>query len=225
MKFNIFKNTSGQTLLESLLAITVIVVGVVSLISLLVNARVSAEASLEEAVAGQIGRETIEAVRFIRDSNWLKREAGLGVNYYDGLRGGSDADDYNGIYAWNPEGSAETAVLFDFTDNSINDDSAIVYQDVMNYYRQSIIPQPGWVDTGFRRWVSLYPICFDTTTGLEYLLTSDGTNCAYDLEVGIQVIVQVQWKGRAGLVHDRLIEDRLYNWKYPEGDDFSDVVF
>ncbi len=214
---------AGQSLIESLVAITIIVVGVVSLVGLLIGSRIQSNITKNEALAVQLGSEPLEAARFVRDSNWLEIEDGnTSVNYYDGLRSGTN---YNGIYRWNRAlADPASAITFQFISSSTEIDSnqAKVYQDVNGFYRQtqSATPPGTWTPTNFRRWVSMYPICYTKGTtpfgGSEYLIENDGNACdPADVEVGVQVISHMRWQDK-GENHDRYFETRLYNWKYAE---------
>lgn len=216
----------GQSLIESLIAITIIIVGVVSLIGLLISSRTQSNLTENEALAVQLGSETLEAARFIRDSNWLEIEDGdTSVNFYDGLRSGTN---YNGVYKWNRLNTdPNTAITFQFISGSsaINSNQAKIYQDANGFYRQvqTATPPGGWTETQFRRWVTIYPICYATGStpfgDYDYILENDGETCADAgvpyVEVGVQVIAHVQWQAQ-GQTHDRYFEERLYNWKYAE---------
>lgn len=217
------RKPSGQTLIESLVAITIIVVGIVSLISLLISSRLQSNITENEALAVELGSEPIEAARFVRDSNWLEIEdGGTTVNYYDGLRSGTI---YNGIYRWNRAvADPASAIAFRFISSStgIDSDQAKVYQDIDGFYRQtqSATPPGSWTSTNFRRWITLYPICYTKGStpfgGTQYIIENDGDACdPADVEVGVQVISHMQWLSR-GQNHDRYFEQRLYNWKYAE---------
>lgn len=216
------RTPSGQSLIESLVAITIIVVGLVSLIGLLISSRTQSNITENEALAVELGSEALEAARFVRDSNWLEIEDGnTTVNFYDGLRSGTN---YNGIYRWNRAlADPAAAITFQFISGSsgIESDAAKMYQDVDGFYRQTqITPPSAWTPTHFRRWVTTYPICYvrgATPFGAnDYLIENDGDACAAgDVEVGVQVIVHMRWEAQ-GSTHDRYFEERLYNWKYAE---------
>lgn len=218
-------NQSGQTLLEALLAIGIIAVGVISLISLLVSLNQTASSTLSQSLATQLAAEGMEAVRFVRDSNWLKAEDGLTSQYYDGLR--SSARDYEGIYLWDPAASTgdDAISLAVLPGEDITSDKAVVYQDASDYYRQSdsATPPAGWTATKFRRWITLYPVCRDATTATtttEQIMTVSGNDCAtifgasYE-EAGLQARVTVQWP-EPGRTVNYIIEEVLYNWKYAQ---------
>lgn len=215
-------NTSGQTVLEAIIAISIIVIGIVSLIALLTTSISASQSSFNESIGIHLAREATEGARYIRDSNWLKIEDGQAVLYSDGLRSGTD---YTAAYIWAaPQTNPDSAIQFNFTDATISDASAQVYTDNNGRYRQSTTPLGTWTETQFRRWVTLYPICFDTSTGIETIISSDGSVCP-DLEIGMQVVAQVQWGERGGTTRNRYVETKLYNWKYPNVDDFPDIVF
>lgn len=222
MKLRICLNNTlpGQTLLEALLAISVILIGVISLISLLIQMRITSAETINEAYATQLGREAIEAARYVRDSNWLKIENGENVTFDTGLRHATAAD-YTAIYTWNPDSTdPDVALQFDFIPNDMSNNVTMVYSDDQGYWRQTTDADvvAGWQTTLFRRFVSFYPICFNTDTETERLLTADNQTCASNEGlVGIQVRVQVDWKNH-GQISSRVFEDRLYNWKYANPD-------
>lgn len=211
---------SGQTLVEVLLSLAIILVGLLSLTSALINIQLTASTAVEESVAIQLGREGVEAARFLRDRNWLEREDGLGTSYYDGLRSSTAVDDYTAIYSWNPpQSDPSAAIRFDFVPNT-SDSSAIVYQSATGLYRQTsstIIPG-AWTPTIFSRFVTLYPICSSDAGLTETFITSDGQDCATtysSTEIGVQAEVTVTWSSR-GTSHTRVITEQLYDWRYAQ---------
>src|SRR3990167_5369955 len=148
----------GQTLIEVLLALAIILVGIVSLISALVNAQITAAASIDSAIALQLAREPIEAARFIRDSNWLKREAGLGANYNDDLVRDNfvDPNDYTAIYTWDPPlADPAFAIQFNFDPDSNTDPLTQIYIGPDGLYRHSPagFPPPTFAATIYSRYV------------------------------------------------------------------------
>lgn len=210
---------NGQTLVEVLLAITVIVIGMVSLVSALINIQASATNSLEEAIAVQLGREVVEGARFIRDSNWLERENGLGSAFSDGLSSSTEADDYTGVYLWNPpQTDPNLAISFSFTADTSSDTQTIVYRNLAGLYRQfTTTPGATWQSTIYQRYVTLYPICSSDGGVTEQVVTMDTRNCSSEYagttQIGVQVQVTIQWTSR-GNTHTRTVEERLYDWRY-----------
>lgn len=62
----------GFTLLEVIVAVSLIVVGVIGVFGLLYIVLVSGQVSSSQLVAAYLAQEGIEIVRNIRDTNWLK---------------------------------------------------------------------------------------------------------------------------------------------------------
>ena len=68
------KNQSGFTLIELLIAIAVFSIGIMAAFTLaLGNWRVDKQ-NYDRVMAGNLAREGIELVRYVRDSNWLKMD-------------------------------------------------------------------------------------------------------------------------------------------------------
>ncbi|MBI2415652.1 MAG: prepilin-type N-terminal cleavage/methylation domain-containing protein [Candidatus Kerfeldbacteria bacterium] len=211
-------NQAGQTLLESLIAIAIILIGLVSLIGLLISINRTTIDAIDQAKALVLAQEAVEAIHSMRDSNWLEREAGFDVDDSDGLRSGTN---YTGVYVWDPTADPLSVAIIGGTD--INHPTAIVYQDANGYYRQNgSSPEPSWTPTIFRRWLTLYPICLDTVTSVELIVSNNGTACSnytsgsgppYQ-EIGFQVVSTVQWTKRG--THSVTDEELLYNWKYAD---------
>lgn len=76
----------GQGLLETIIALGVIIAGTVGTISLLIATMNAGKASRNTEIATNLAREAVEVARNIRDSNWLKIQANeAGVGTFDGL--------------------------------------------------------------------------------------------------------------------------------------------
>jgi hypothetical protein len=67
-----FKSQSGQTLIETLAALFILVMGITSSVGLALYAFSTSSAVTKQIVAAGIAREGVEAVKNIRDMNWLK---------------------------------------------------------------------------------------------------------------------------------------------------------
>lgn len=210
--------THGQTLLESLIAIAIILIGVTSLAGLLVNVISNSRVALAETRATQLAQEALEGARYVRDSNWLKREdgtidstTGRLVDYSKGLRNGSNM---TAIYVWDATSSAtsDAAITFNFTAaTTIDDAAAIVYQNTTSGYFLQTTSTTGLKNTGFRRLVTFQFICFDTVSTTE---TVSSSACGPStIEVGIQVTATIQWVSQ-GAKTQRSFSEKLYNWKY-----------
>lgn len=215
----------GQTLLEVMVSITIMIVGIISLVSLLIATQTTAHLSYQEAIAVQLGREAVEAAHFVRDTNWLERDNGVAAEFDDGLHGSTDPTDYTAIYRWqSSQTDPSQALTFDFTPDTITDATTTLYTDsTTNYYLQKTGTIPGtWEKTAFQRFITFYPICSADAGITESILTTDGQTCAVSypgtLKIGVQVAVVIQWQAN-DLTHARVLEERLYNWKYTEANE------
>src|SRR6056297_883499 len=91
---------SGVTLIESLVAMAIVVVGLVAILSLVLITMSRARISKEQIVATTLAREGLEIVRTVRDTNWLRDidcwgdPDGDGADNYCGLINDYYAVDY-----------------------------------------------------------------------------------------------------------------------------------
>jgi type II secretory pathway pseudopilin PulG len=70
--FTKIKSRRGESLVEVLIAILVLLVGALSTLRLLGSADINNQLTKERVVATNLAREGLEAVRSIRDTNWLR---------------------------------------------------------------------------------------------------------------------------------------------------------
>jgi type II secretory pathway pseudopilin PulG len=66
-----FKKNSGQTLIETIVAIGLLTTGIIGGLSLAITAQGAAEDILNQIIATNLAREGVEVVRNIRDTNWI----------------------------------------------------------------------------------------------------------------------------------------------------------
>lgn len=228
MSRRVHKQTkAGVTILEVVVAIFVIMTGLISALALIFSSILGARFSKNEFIAANLGREAIEVVRQIRDSNWLEIEAGV-------LDSGEwDKDLYKA------DGSIYSAIL-NFNDDNASPDymkwTPIFDQDYLDdieqakvYYR--VNPNGLWVynqfavldgsgdevETQFRRRVTTFPICYlSNNPQTELIIDQNGLTCETlnpaRIKIGLQVKVTLQWS-ESGKTRQVIQEDRLYNWK------------
>ncbi len=216
------RQPAGQTILEVIISAAIITTGIVSLVTLIIYVQSSSRLTYQEAIALGLAQEGIEAARFIRDSNWLEREAGLGTSFNDGLYyyDATGGYDYTAIYVWKTWPPATItpadAITFDFTPDTDADTIVRVYENAQKQYRQS--SSTTWTATPYTRFITLFPICSDDGGATESILTADGQDCASTadpIQIGVQVRVEVSWIN-SGNTLTRVLEERLYDWKYAE---------
>lgn len=194
---NNYKNGAGFTILEVIIAIFLITVGLISVYSAATYLTSSSRISKGKLIASQFAQEGIEAVRNIRDRNWMEERDwrnGLGDNVYIPVFYNAEGD--------NPSGGWSLAV-----DNNPsapeNDDRTRIYaaydSDELLFYFQvsdlSNLPTDpaDYRTTSFRRWIIL-----------EYD-SSDGK---------LKITSRIQWREN-GIPQKFEIVDYLYDWQVP----------
>ncbi|MBI4121987.1 MAG: hypothetical protein HY461_01510 [Parcubacteria group bacterium] len=128
----------GQSLIETTIALGVLITGLAGAITLISFSLRSSGGSLNRLVALHLASEGIEAAANRRDSNYL-----AGNTFNVGLNGGVDQ---NAIAVFDPESGSWT---FDFAPNGLGEDAAVLFRQG-GLYRQSVLPPPG-TSTLFRR--------------------------------------------------------------------------
>lgn len=234
----LFSKKRGQGILEVVIAISVIVVGLVSIMSLVIfNVGVQSY-NHDMLIASNLAREGIEIVRNTRDSNWLTP---IDLEWDDSLflEGENISSDENSFVILNMSGREADNfdyIIFpvgmswdDCTDDNYNydgiswamcrlyfvpvlgDEDYKLYNYGYDFYGDLI---EGSNSTNFYRWININEICMNESDG-EVILDGYEESCEddHDLEkIGIQVISRVGWKNR-GIMRTVEVEERLYNWK------------
>ncbi len=68
------KSQKGFTLAESVIAITLIIIGIVGVLNLVNRSAGFANIASNRLIAANLGQEAIEIVRNVRDSNWVNQK-------------------------------------------------------------------------------------------------------------------------------------------------------
>ncbi len=88
-----FRNSEkGQTLIETMAAVFILVMGITAAVGLAIYAFSTSTNVTKQIIANGLAREGIEAIKTMRDTNWLK--AALATNCYNYQFGTSDASCY-----------------------------------------------------------------------------------------------------------------------------------
>jgi type II secretory pathway pseudopilin PulG len=74
LKQNSLKNQSGQTLIETIVAIFILTMALISGLSLAIFASQASTDSRDKIIATNLAREGLEVVRMLRDTNWLSAQ-------------------------------------------------------------------------------------------------------------------------------------------------------
>lgn len=201
-----YRAKSGQTLLEVLIAITVIAVGLMAIIGLSIGNATAAEESANRTLAANLAREAIEIVKQQRDTNWLSNK-----NFSELF----DAN-YNKAYIKLDAGDP-TQVKWDIIFGNWTLDSnetLISWVEQANgatYYNQSGGGQP----TKFHRLLTIQALCQPVASrGVDFAYTvSNNVACpANNNLIGAQVTVEVKWSRRLGS-GQVTAQTRLFDWR------------
>lgn len=199
--------TSGQTLMEFMVAMLVIVVGLFAAVTLVYSNRALVERDTDEVIALNLAREGVELAKQTRDSNWL-----AGRPFDVGLVGPSDSptSDYTATPIWNGDIDRPT---FDFEADDFSHPNTSIVSSVTstnppslaNLNKASAI---NGAPTLFQRLLIFHPLC-DTSSVLD-----SGTTCADKgaQKIGVRVESHVHWT-RQNQGKDFTIFSDLYDWR------------
>ena len=100
-----YKYSQGQTMIETLVAIFILVMGITAAIGLAIYALATSSNVTKQIIAVGLARQGLEAVKNMRDTNWLQQTS-LDTNCYDYASGANDAKCYthwlNKLYCIDP---------------------------------------------------------------------------------------------------------------------------
>lgn len=203
------RDQGGQSLLEMLVALLILVTALTATIVLIVTSINASRDSRNKLIASNLAREGIEMVRNIRDSNWVDPSTTT-PPWDDGLTSGDDPTAVPNI-----KGGTDTITL-DFTPTTFAETPYTAVKLSGTSYLQGLTASG--TSAGFFRLLYLNPICRDQTTGTEQIIAkTTSSNCIAQFganyeKVGIRVIVEVRFPNSSSS-KKVLIEDRLYNWQ------------
>ncbi|MFA5128509.1 MAG: prepilin-type N-terminal cleavage/methylation domain-containing protein [Patescibacteria group bacterium] len=197
-QYSALGSQSGQSLVEMIVAIAIILTGLVGALSLTISNLSGVDEAGTRVVASNLAREGVEVVRNFRDTNWLQN-----LDWDTGL---FLINDFTAIAVFNP---LTNKWHLNFTPNTVADPAAKLYRGAENIYLQDVVP-PGGTATFYSRLLTLDPICFNALTQTENIT---GNSCgAGEEKIGIRVKSEVIWN-LSGRPRDVTLEDRIYNWR------------
>jgi len=224
---NILKNSQGQGLIEVIIAIAVISVGLFAVLTLFASNFNGEQEAKARVVGVNLAREGVEAVKNIRDSNWLHGDE----NQYD---------ENNFLWRWDHNLMPGTYIISDLFSTSTPDEydgmidlvAVSLPNDVEN--TRLYIDGDGFFTneatnkfSGYRRIITIKNICCNSEfndgseteehvikeecASQEFVL-ADGACATGFAKVGIDVQSEVNWK-----LNDKsrkaVIEDQLFDWR------------
>lgn len=202
----------GQSLLEGIIAIFVIIVGVIGALILALAAFSSSVESEDQVKATNFAREGLEVIRNQRDSNWLAQ-----VDFDYGFRD-PDPDSpiyhnvivqFNDNFTWSIE-PKDSGYNNPFNCEGGTHSCQLFFDSSNSYYNHTDTGSP----TNFYRVIQLNDICLLSTPPNNLYIQPDGQLCIGEdyYKRGIQVLSKVVWL-EGGQERSLVLEDRFYNWR------------
>lgn len=204
-----FLSNSGQTLIEAIAAIGIILTGIFAIVSLSIATISAGRLSEFSFIASDLSREGIEVVRAMRDTNWLERERGVLEDgeirraWDHGLVG--EGGDSSAVAKFDPE---QNQWALDFSpvdfDSCVQDNTCRLYKTTDNAY---VHVKENTTASPFYRLLKLYEICADGA-----VMPANGSCPVTNIKVGKEIHSITRWKESNRWEQVELIE-RIYNWK------------
>ncbi|MFA6410933.1 MAG: hypothetical protein WCW26_05175 [Candidatus Buchananbacteria bacterium] len=197
------KLQTGQGLLETIFAIGILLMVVAAILALTVSALLGQKASEAQIIANNLGREAIEVVRNIRDSNWLlgSQQWDLGLTDTVGQNITALAV-FSKINGWQLSFFPATQIA----------DKDLLYISPSGVYGHD--PQ-GSLPSIYKRHLVLESICQSKDlTGnysIETIQASAGCNIN-EQKIGIKIKAIIDWQER-GRQQRVILDDLIYEWK------------
>ncbi len=194
----------GQTIIEMLIALTVIGVGLFAAASLVFSNLNTVERDSDEVVVVNLAREGLELAKQVRDSNWL-----AGTDFDAGMVDKA-VGNYTATLVW--DGILPTPA-FDFSAKDFKDANTSVVRLTKPEAADFLANQNSAASivgnaTAFKRLIVFHPICDD---GVGIISVLDSGACSVK-KVGIRVESRMQWLRKDATKSFMLYED-LYDWK------------
>lgn len=182
----IIKNNTGYSIIEVLVAFTIITIGLVSILALADQNIKTHQINRNTLIASQLAQEGLELVKNTRDENWLIE--GNMWNRGAGINSQSDIIQ-DGTYTISIK-NAQGDMNIDNTANTINDAATKIYIAPAGFYTNDNVA--GYQNTIFRRLITIS----STDDTLPY----------------IEVEAKVGWQDR-GTERFYTAKTLLYNWR------------
>jgi hypothetical protein len=195
----------GQSFIEAMIAITIIVTAVSSALALVQASITATHNGGIQVVAANLAREGLETVRSLRDTNWLKSQTfQLGLVDASGSMKKDARPLLNlGTGAWSLSFATIPADL----------SNAAVYVTGEGVYVQADSQPSGSAASPYTRLLTLQHICRDNGTGVERIVGGASTCAGTETLVGLSVDSKVRWRGTGGNFQTLTVNERFYDWR------------
>lgn len=206
-------------MLEAIIATGIIVTAVSSALTLVASSIRASKESETSIVASNLAREGVEVVRAIRDTNWLRRDAGQAVSFDTGLTGMTDPFDYSAIAIFDQP--SNTWTLNYEADEVLGDTEATrVYMrtTTIDLFRAGSLLQfavapaddEPYRATPYSRTIHTLPICED---GAGTVTLAEGEFCQNGPQIGVDVTSTVRWNATGARVREVKAQEILMDWR------------
>lgn len=185
------KQQSGQSLLEMIFAIGILIIVVAAVLGLTIANITGQKESEFQIIANNLAREGIEVVRNIRDANWL-----AGIDWDAGLIDPA----FNKAIAEFDSSTNSWQLTFDYAD----DDSLYTANGVYSHVSSGQL-------SIFHRFLTFKDIC-QASNGVETIETPQVPSCGSNQKIGLKVTAEVNWIER-NRSHKVTLENLIYAWK------------
>ena len=190
----------GFTLIEVVIALSVVVTGVVAGLTLTTYNLNTVVASDRRLIAANFAREGIEVVRQVRDSHWLNNRP-----WDEGI---TDLGNYRLTVDFNGSANAWSLIAQNF-DIADCDNCKIYLDEQSGVYSHDSLKTL----TNFKREIIFKEICWQDAVGDEAILDYGLTCQAQGQELaGVEVHSLVVWMENSQIQELEAV-DRLYNWR------------
>lgn len=192
----------GQSFIEAMVAITIIVSSITSSLALVQSSITAARIGGAQVVAANLAREGVEVVRSLRDGNWLS-----GRSFEEGLvdAGGKTARPILDLStgAWS----------ISFAATSFSTPNAVVRLAREGAYVQADVDPAGSTASPYVRILTLDYLCRDQVSGAERVVSGTSDCLGAEALVGLDVSSSVRWSTGVGTPRTVTVEERLYDWR------------
>ena len=209
------RHARGETLIELLVAFSIISSGLLAVMGLVFSNRTLAQANEDQVVGTDLAREGIEIVRDMRDSNWLNSlpMAGAAGGNVPGtvLTFNTMTPLWSGLSGQTP--SMDTTA----NDFSSPDTKIVALTGANAGFLANANAANGITGTAtaYQRLITLDAICDAGATnpdGTPKYAVSGNNTCASGVRVGLDVKAEVRWT-RSNVAHSVVIYNDLYDWR------------
>lgn len=203
----------GFTLLETVIAMGIILFGLVSVVMLMLSSNTASKITSDEFVGINLAREGVEAVRAKRDANWLS-----GAAYDNGIKAGNSYVFSNFDTSASPVVWLSDGLVDDFS-SECDDVNGSTYQCAAVWYYASAqryfqttrndFNPASFTSTFYSRLITAKFICraSDDTETVQNATCDSGKE-----QVGVAVTVEVRWRQGTDPA-SYILEEHLYDWK------------